>query len=251
MKKILLTTAIVMTAASAFAADIKICVEGAFPPFSQTEADGTVTGFDIDIANALAADMGKTAEMVKVDWDGIIPALLEKKCDAIIASMSITPERQEVVTFSKKYSQGSNGFDGKKGTKLADIGSLNIGVQRSTNHQKFVEETYPDAKVTLYGTQDEALLDLTNGRIDVVAGDIPQMADSFLKTDEGADYEWVENADVTVPAIHGEGSGVAVRKEETELADAFTASIANIRASGEYDEISDKYFEVNAYGAEQ
>lgn len=250
MKKILLTTALLMTSASVLAADMKICVEGAYPPFSQTEADGTVTGFDIDIANAVCDDMGKSCEMVKVDWDGIIPALLEKKCDAIIASMSITPERQEVVTFSKKYQQAAAGFVGIEGLKIADIGSMNIGVQRATIHQAYVEGTYPDANVTLYGTQDEALLDLTSGRVDVVAGDTLQILDGFIKTDAGAGYEIVENADVTDPAYHGEGAGIAVRKEETELADAFSASIMNIRENGKYAEINDAYFEIDAYGAE-
>ena len=62
---------------------MNICVEGAYPPFSETSADGSIVGFDIDIANALCAQMGQSCAMVKVDWDGIIPALLEKKCDAI------------------------------------------------------------------------------------------------------------------------------------------------------------------------
>ncbi len=250
MKKILLATALIMTSTSVLAADIKICVEGAYPPFSQTEADGTVTGFDIDIANALCDDMDKSCEMVKVDWDGIIPALLEKKCDAIIAQMSITPERQEVVTFSKKYTQSANGFVGKAGLKLADLGSMNIGVQRATIHQAYAEGAYPDANITLYGTQDEALLDLTSGRVDVVTGETLQILDGFINTDNGEGYEIVENADVTDPKYHGTGNGIAVRKEETELADAFSTSIKNIRESGKYAEINDVYFEIDAYGKE-
>ncbi|HIP23772.1 MAG TPA: transporter substrate-binding domain-containing protein, partial [Rhodobacteraceae bacterium] len=104
MKKILLAaTAISSIALSAQAQSINICVEGAYPPFSSTEASGDVVGFDIDIANALAAEMGMEATMVKTDWDGIIPALLEGKCDAIIASMSITEERKQVIDFSAKY----------------------------------------------------------------------------------------------------------------------------------------------------
>lgn len=250
MKKIVLTMTALLAASGAMAADLNICVEGAYPPFSETAEDGSVVGFDIDIANALCEEMGKSCEMVKSDWDGIIPALLEKKCDAIIASMSITPERQEIISFSSKYYNSPNMFVAKEGTTLADISSLTVGVQRGTIHHDFMEKAYPDTELALYGTQDEVFLDLVAGRVDATVGDAIQNDEGFLKTEAGAGFAFVENADVTDPAIHGEGAGVGVRQEDTELKDAFTAAIAAIRANGVYKTINDQYFEVDIYGAE-
>src|SRR4051812_33934229 len=83
--------------AAAPASALSYCVEGAYPPFSQVAPDGSITGFDIDIGMDLCKAMGEECTLVKVDWDGIIPALLEKKCDAIMASMSATEDRKQVI----------------------------------------------------------------------------------------------------------------------------------------------------------
>ncbi len=250
MKKILLAaTAISSFAMAAQAENVNICVEGAYPPFSSTEASGEVVGFDIDIANALAAEMGMEATMVKTDWDGIIPALLEGKCDAIIASMSITDERKQVIDFSAKYYNSPAAFIGAEGMMADALDGKVVGVQRGTIHQDFMEGEFPNVELRLYGSQDEVYLDLAAGRIDAAMGDSIAMDDGFLSTDEGAGYSFFGQM-YSVPKYHGEGAGVGVRQEDTELRDAFSAAILAVRASGEYAAINDKYFEIDIYGGE-
>ncbi len=243
MKKLILTGSMLALAAAANAADLNICVEGAYPPFSETNAEGEVVGFDIDIANALCDEMGKSCDMVKVDWDGIIPALLEQKCDAIIASMSITPERQEVVDFSSKYYHSPVKIVGAEGASMADLEGKKVGVQRGTVSQEFMEANYPDLELGLYGAQDEAFLDLKAGRVDAVASDALQADVGFLNTDEGAGYAFI--ADQKDDA--GDDIGIAVRKEDGELKDALSGAISTIREDGRYGEINDKYFTYDIY----
>ncbi len=238
-------------AAAAPAMAMNICVEGAYPPFSETTPEGTVVGFDIDIANALCKQIGETCTMVKVDWDGIIPALLEKKCDAIVASMSITEERKKVIDFTTKYYQTPAIFVAKEGTDLVDtkegMAGKTVGVQRGTIHQVYMETYYPDTQLQLYGSQDEMTLDLTAGRLDAVMADSIALTNGFTKTPAGAGYAPFGTPKLD-PAIHGVGAGIGVRKEDTALRDKLSAAIAKIREDGEYKAIEAKYFDIDIYG---
>ena len=242
--------ALTLWVGAAAAEDLKICVEGAYPPFSETTASGEIVGFDIDIAEALCAEMGDSCEMVKTDWDGIIPALIERKCDAIIASMSITPDRAKVIDFSAKYYNTPAAFIAAEGTEMTTtpegLSGKTVGVQRGTIHQQFMEGEFPDVDLKLYGTQDEAYLDLQSGRVDAVVADSIAMDEGFLKTEAGAGYAFFGDT-YSIPKYHGEGAGIGVRKG-SELAAEFSAAIEAIRASGQYDEIQKKYFDFDIYG---
>ena len=232
---------------------LRIGVEGAYPPFSWKEADGTLKGFDIDIAWALCEKMGRQCELVEQDWDGMIPALLAKKFDAIIASMSITEERKKRVDFTDKYYNTPNKFVARKGVSYDitpdGLAGKVIGTQRGTTHQCFLEKIYPKSDLRLYGTQEEVFLDLAAGRIDLSFSDAIQAEEGFLNTDAGKDFQFVgpEQFD---RECHGDGAGIAVRKGEDKLRQAFNAAIKEIRADGTYKKINDKYFNIDIYGAE-
>jgi polar amino acid transport system substrate-binding protein len=226
-----------------------IGTEGAYPPFNNLEADGTLTGFDIDIAKALCEEMKTECTFVTNDWDGIIPALQSKKFDAIIASMSITPERLEKVDFSKKYYNTPPAVAVPKDSPITSVEELkgkSLGAQASTTHANYAEKHMADADLKLYPTADEYKLDISNGRIDGVVDDIVVLSE-WVKSDAGACCKILTPLPVDVE-INGEGAGIAVRKGETALADKFTTAIAAIRANGKYKEINDKYFDFDVYG---
>ena len=246
--------ALALTMGAASAQDmmkLKIGTEGAYPPFNNLEADGSLVGFDIDIAKALCEEMKAECEFVTQDWDGIIPALQAGKFDAIIASMSITPERMEKVDFTNKYYNTPPAIAAPKDTDIAgvtkeDLAGKVVGVQGSTTHSNYAEATYTDSEVKLYPTADEYKLDLSNGRLDAVNDDIIVLKD-WLDSDDGACCKLVGTI-TPVVEIHGPGAGIAVRKGETELVEKFNAAIDAIRSNGKYKEINDKYFDFDAYG---
>ena len=246
----LAVAAAAVPAASA-ADELRIGVEGAYPPFSWKEADGSLKGFDIDIANAICAQMGRECTLVEQDWDGMIPALLARKYDAIIASMSITAERKKRVDFTSKYYNTPAMFVAAEGSGLdvsaAGLSGKAVGVQRGTTHQCFMEKIYPDSDLRLYATQEEVFLDLAAGRLDAQFSDSLQADEGFLKTDAGKGYAFVGGPQFDLEC-HGEGAGIAVRKGEGELLDALNAAIVAIRDDGTYKAINDQYFDFDVFG---
>jgi len=253
-KKILITLplAAIGFAAAPATAEIRLGLDSApYPPFYEADTSGNFVGWEVEIGNAVCAAMDEECVWVGVAWDGIIPALLAKKIDAIVGSMSITEERMKTISFSDKYyntpaaiiAPKSMDIDGSAESVKGKI----IGVQVSTTHQNYVEKNYQDMadSVKTYQDFNEHNQDLLAGRLDAVVGDSLAMSD-FLNSPEGADYE--VKAKLTDDTIFGPGVGVGVRQEDTELRDKFNAAIAQIREDGTFDAISSKYFDFDIYG---
>lgn len=231
----------------AAAADLRIGVEGAYPPFSAVNENGELVGFDIEIARALCAEMGAECELVQQDWDGIIPALLAKKYDAIVASMSDTEERRQQVSFTGHYYKDGARFVRKKGSGIRvsyhGLEGKKVGVQRGTVTDSFLTAEYKGVDIRRYDTLENAHLDLAQGRLDLV------LADQFVQTDWVAKNPEFETTGHTYTNSEYFGDiAIAVRKEDDDLREKLNAAIKAIRANGKYKEINDKYFSFDIYG---
>nr|WP_175443171.1 ABC transporter substrate-binding protein [Vibrio sonorensis] len=254
MKKWLVAAAIAATAVTGVAQakewkEVRFGIEGAYPPFSWTEADGSLKGFDVDMANALCAEMEVKCKIVPQDWDGIIPSLLARKYDAIIAAMSITEERKKKVDFTGKYALIPNKFIAKKdaGLNFDNLDGVKIGVQRATTHDKYLTDNYDNVEIVRYGSFDEAYLDLANGRIAAVLGDASALEEGVLNKAGGEAYEFT-GPSLTDPKWFGDGMGIAVRKQDKDLTKKLDAAILSLREKGIYQEIAAKYFKYDVYG---
>ena len=231
---------------------VRIGTEGAYPPFNFIDNDGRLQGFDIDIANALCRAMGAECTYAVQDWDGLLPGLLAKKYDCIIASMSITEERKKRVDFTDKYYRTPAKFVAKKGAgiKISKEGLKGkiVGVQRATVSEYFLRDNFGDSvKIKSYATQDEANMDLTSGRIDLVIADAVVLRGGLLETEAGQGFELI-GPDFDNKKWFGDGIGIAVRKEDSDLRDRLNKAIKAIRADGTYKKINAKYFDFDVYG---
>ena len=227
--------------------NIKIATESSYKPFSYTDADGKLIGYEIELVDALCAQMKAECEVISQDWDGLIPGLNAQKFDAAIAGMSITPERKEVVDFSDPYFHSGIILIGKKGDDIS-IDSLKgqpIASQRSTVSSQYLQDEHADADIKLYDTQDNAYLDLTSGRARAMMSDKVTGID-WLKTDAGKDYE-VKGDEIS---SDDDAMGIAFRKGDPLVA-KFNAALAELKDNGTYDQITGSYFGTSSTAAAQ
>ncbi|GAF57720.1 LOW QUALITY PROTEIN: amino acid ABC transporter, periplasmic amino acid-binding protein [Psychrobacter sp. JCM 18902] len=222
---------------------LRIGTEGAYAPFNYTNADGTLGGFDVDIANAICADMKVTCEITAQDWDGIIPGLKAGKYDAIVAAMSVTPEREQQVSFTEPYFSNTLVFWPKDSSfdpsNSDDINAHSIAAQRSTISSQWLEKVYPNADMKLYDTLSNAFLDLGSNRVDAMVSDkLPAL--EWLGSTSGSQYA-LKGQEIDI----NDNFAIAVRPGDA-LQAKINKSLVNIKADGTYDKINQKYFAIPA-----
>lgn len=231
---------------------VRIAMDATYPPFESLDPSGEIVGFERDIGVELCKRMQVRCEFTNQAWEGIIPGLLANKYDAILSSMSITEERKLQVDFSDKiYNTGPALAVAKdselKGVTPADLAGVTIGAQTSTTHANYAEAKFPEAELKIYPSPDEYKLDLANGRLDAAIDDVVVL-DEWVKSENGACCK-ILGALIPDPVINGEGAGIALRKEDTDLKEMFNKAIDEIRADGTYQRIADKYFDFDVYGS--
>lgn len=207
---------------------IRIATEGAYPPFNYTANDGSLGGFDVDVANALCEHMQAECKVIAQDWDGIIPGLKANKYDAIVAGMSITPERQQAVDFTEPYFTNTMVWLAKNDGSFdeTNISNYSLGGQRATTLGTYLQDKYENKdgnSVNLYDTYENAYLDLKSGRLDAILAEKVAAAAWLPKNPEYAMIgSEIDNND---------NIAIAVRQGDA-LKDQFNDAIAAIRADG-------------------
>ncbi|MBD1168003.1 transporter substrate-binding domain-containing protein [Pelagibacterales bacterium SAG-MED06] len=268
-KTILTVLASLLFIGNVNADNIKIGTEGAYPPWNSKDAAGNLIGFEVELANELCKIMRHNCTIVEQDWDGMIPALVSRKFDAIMAGMSITDERKKTINFSQGYADEVASLAVMKGSKNAGLKTLSainltsisgeeqetldvlvkafkgktIGVQTATIHQNFLDSgLMGKIKVRTYKTQDEVNLDLTAGRIDAALA----AAVAFTDYAEKSGKEVVLTGPTFAGGDFGNGVGVGIRKGDSKLINDFNAAIDKARDDGIISRLAIKHFGFDA-----
>ncbi len=233
--------------------EIRFGVEPGYAPFEVKAADGSLTGFDIDLGNEMCKRLKAKCEWVESDFDGLIPALKAKKIDAIMSSLSITEKRQQEIAFTDKlYAADSRLVVAKDSAIQPTIESLKgkrVGVLQGTTQETFGNEHWAPKGIEIvsYQGQDNIYSDLTAGRIDAAFQDEVAASEGFLKQPAGKGYDFA-GPSVKDKKYFGDGTGIGLRKDDTELKAAFDKALGELRKDGTYDKMASKYFNFNVYG---
>ncbi|MCV3243537.1 amino acid ABC transporter substrate-binding protein [Mesorhizobium sp. ZC-5] len=215
----------------------KIGTEGTYAPFTFHDANGALVGFDVEIGQEIAKRLGVKAEFLEGKWDGLIAGLDAKRYDAVINQVGITEQRKQKYDFSDPYIaskavlivRGDNeevkGFADLKGKKSAQSLTSNFGKIAETNGAELVGTDGFDQSIQL----------VLNGRADATINDSLSFLD-FKKHKPDA------NVKIAAQEENADYSGVIIRKGEPELLEAINKVLAEIKADGTYQKISDKYF---------
>ena len=226
--------------------EIRIASEGARPPFNYID-NGELAGFEIELGRELCVRMKITCSFVAQDWDSLIPGLLERQYDAIMAAMEISDERREKIAFSKPYVRMPASFIINSKSALHDISpeglaGKTIGVENGSPEQAFAEDVYKKSEIKRYASLEEAVLDLAEERIDTAIGDKDAVVDFLKNRREGKCCRLLSDAPRD-PAYFGEGIGIGLRKEDLALRAAFDKAIDEVMADGTFAKIRGKYFD--------
>lgn len=251
MRRILTALIVLAGVAGGAAAQttVRVGIEGNYPPFSSIAPDGKIIGFDIDIANAVCAEMKVTCTLVQQEFDGMMPALNAKKFDMIVASMTITEERKKAADFSDAYYDVPSRFVAKSGAfadhKPEMLKGKKIIVLRNSPRAKYVQDNYKDSEILLVAKEADVYMELAAGRGDIAFGSSVVSGEAFLKKPEGKGYAQV-GAPIRIGG--GAGVGIAFRKGDAALSERVNAALKAIKANGTYKALMTKYFDFDISG---
>ena len=231
---------------------IRIGTEGTYRPFSYFDAEGKLTGFEVELDRAICAAVKADCEFVTMEFDGLIPALQEKKIDAVASGLRITEKRKKAIDFTDKYYNTPSRVVLRKAFKYdgpASVKGKKIGVLKASTQEKYaLGELKPaGAEVVSYEAQDQVYLDIKAGRLDGTVADHVEVTGGFLSKPEGKDFE-LKGEELYIPKYFGIGAGIGLRKGQDALKGELNAAIKAIRANGTYKKINDKYFKFDVYG---
>ncbi|PFH20712.1 ABC transporter substrate-binding protein [Burkholderia sp. JKS000303] len=229
---------------------IRFGVEAAYPPFESKTTSGQLQGFDIDLGNALCAQLKARCVWVENAFDGLIPALQARKFDAIDSAMNINAKRARQVDFTVPLYLTPAHLVARKGSKLLptpeSLAGHSVGVLQGSIQEQYAKQIWAPGNVNVvsYQTQDEAYADLVSGRIDATFVDATAASLGFLNQPNGKDFAFA-GGPVNDAKIIGSGVGIAVRKGDDELRDALNTAFEALKQNGTYQRLLKKYFTVD------
>ena len=230
---------------------IRFVTTNDYPPFGFALANGVATGFDVDLARAICAELQVTCTIQARRWDTIVPALLRNQADAAIASIAITDQARRDLAFAGPYYRTPARFVVRAASPLPGVDAealagKRIGVVAGSAHQAYLKMFFPKAVAVPFDTVEAARAALKAGSVDAVFGDAVTWA-LWMNGADAAGCCAFAGGPFTEARFFGRGAGIAVRKGDVVLRQALDYALARVAAKGTYGDLYLKYFPLGLY----
>jgi polar amino acid transport system substrate-binding protein len=230
---------------------IRFVTDSDYPPFHYYDEVGALTGFNVDLAQAICEVLEVQCQVEATNWSDIIPTLDRGEADAAIASIRITAEALKAADFTSRYYATPARFAARKESDVDDIRpetvkGLKVGVAKETGHEAYLKKFFPDAAVATFDTGEDAQKALKDGAIDLVFGDGITLTFwlNGVTSESCCEFRGGPYLDAK---FFGEGVGIAVKKGNRKLAEILTYGLEQVHASGRYEELFLRYFPMNFF----
>lgn len=230
---------------------IRFLTEDDFPPFDFALPDGTIAGFNVDLARAICEELEIACTIQRRRWDTLATALEDNSGDAVIASMAITEEAQKKLDFTAPYYTTPGRFVMRKDSVLAaatpqTLDDRTIAVVGDSAHEAFLKTFFPKSKLATYATAQAARTALKEGRVHALFGDAISLS-FWLNGADAGDCCAFKGGPYTDATFFGDGVGIAVKKNNATLRRALNYALARVAQKGVYAELYFKYFPIGPF----
>ncbi|ODS00056.1 hypothetical protein AUC68_02700 [Methyloceanibacter methanicus] len=230
---------------------IRFITDSDYPPFHYYDEVGALTGFNVDLAQAICEVLGVECQIEATNWSSLIPAIENGDADAAIASIRITAEALKSADFTSRYYARPRRFAARKESEITDIRpetieGLKIGVAKNSGHEAYLKTFFPDAAIAAFDTSEAAQKALKEGAIDLVFADGVSLAFWFngVGSDRCCEFRGGPYLD---SRFFGEGVGIAVKKGNRNLVRALNYALEQVHARGTYEELFLRYFPMSFF----
>lgn len=230
---------------------VRFLTEGDFPPFNFYDEDGTLVGFNVDLARAICMELNTACDIKVRPWGELLLALRRGEADAVIAAHAVTPQALAEVDFTDRYFQTPGRFAARRGGEAVEITpealeSKRIGVAKNTAHEAFLRTFFRSSAIQAFENADLARDALIQGQVDYLFDDGIGLVFWLHGTASKRCCE-LKGGPYLEPKYFGDGIAIAVPKTDSQIKTLINGALARLRSNGRLDELVERYFPVKVY----
>lgn len=227
-------------------AAVRFLTTNEFPPFNYLDEDGVLTGFNVDLARAICLELAVPCDVAVRTWEDLLPALVRKQGDAVIAGHMVSTRALALVDFSDRYFYTPGRFVGRRTGPALEItpdglGGKRIGVAKGTTHEAFLQSFFPDSAIQQFQTQELARDAVMAGKVDLVFDDGVSLV-LWINGEASKSCCDLKGGPYLEPKYFGDGIAIAISKSDPQLRGEINAVLKRLRASGRFEELVLRYF---------